>query len=63
MPASQRAAPSEAFISNTAIVTPDAQKIPHITTPTKVEPAPELQAAAPSPTEPTGNRWAALVKE
>ena len=38
MPASQRAAPSEALINNTAIVTPDAQKIPHITTPNKVEP-------------------------
>ncbi|KUG53848.1 conjugal transfer protein [Kocuria rosea subsp. polaris] len=32
-------------------------------TPAKVEPVPELQAAEPSPTKPTGNRWAALVKE
>ncbi|MEX5258389.1 type IV secretory system conjugative DNA transfer family protein [Kocuria arenosa] len=31
--------------------------------PTDTPTAPELQAAAPSPTEPTGNRWAALVKE
>ena len=39
MPASQRAAPSEALISNTAIVAPpDAQNSPHITTPSKVEP-------------------------
>ena len=27
------------------------------------EPAPELQGAEPSPAEPTGNRWASLVKE
>lgn len=32
-------------------------------TPAKAEPAPELQAAAPSQAEPTGNRWVALVKE
>ena len=38
MPASQRAAPSEALINNTAIVTPDAQNIPHITTPSRVVP-------------------------
>ncbi|WP_144836697.1 type IV secretory system conjugative DNA transfer family protein [Kocuria rosea] len=39
-----------------------AHNTPTDTTAT-AEPAPELQGAEPSPAAPTGNRWAALVKE
>ena len=48
--------------ADAAAVSEAAYNVP-IDTPATEQSAPELQDAEPSPAEPTGNRWAALVKE